>query len=180
MSEDIDMPNEELHHLRSELKTSSDQVKDTLLATERSSRSAKSTETVSNWMLAVTVGTLLLFVNYIGRFSSAGTMPMKWLYLLALAVLTVSVICFGITRFLLLSRLVGMDRVLDSIEHVIKRLNLETLEPQKLPTNIGDEWARFHNIIYVAFDIIRWGFLSYVVGFTLSTVYVFVYIVKYL
>ena len=162
---------------------------------DRFRRSHHSLESATNWMLAISVGTLLWLLGCFDKFTVSNVMlnksfmPNKSLFLLAVFFLGISTLFFALVRVILYLRQIAMDKALEDIQGLPDRVNLnkETKteeETNKMVDRIGiraiDLWVKAHNLICHTALLIKFGLIFYIGGLLISVIYITIFVVRYI
>ncbi len=156
---------------------------------DRFPRSYHSLESAINWLLAISVGTLLWLLGSFYKFTVSNIMPNKSLFLLAVLCLGISTIFFAFVRAMLYLRQIALAKALENIRGVPDRvrLNMEIKteeELKEMADRIGTDsikvWGTAHNLICQTPPFIKLGLIYYIGGVVISVIYITIFVVKYL
>ncbi|MCK4476215.1 MAG: hypothetical protein KAU16_05760 [Methanophagales archaeon] len=155
---------------------------------DRFRRSHYSLESATNWMLAISVGTLFWLLGSFDKFAVSDVIPNKSLFLLAVFFLGLSTIFFTLVRAILYLRQIAIDKALEDIQGLPDRVNLNKEnkteeELNKMVDRIGirsiELWGKAHNLICPTSPLIKLGLIFYIGGLVSSGIYITIFVVKY-
>ncbi|HEC65327.1 MAG TPA: hypothetical protein ENI23_08535 [bacterium] len=180
---------EKMDYLKELSKKKINQFTQRLERYDRWRRSKYSIEKATNWMLAINTGTLFLLVANLDKFVVSSVMPAKSLFLLSAFFLGFSVMVLAFFRAILYLREFVTNHALEDIEGLPDRarLNIKTKTKEEIKEMIERIskrsviiWGAVHNLIPRFLPLIVFAVVSYVLGVLLLTIYVIIFIVKYI
>ncbi len=180
---------EKMDYLKELSKKKINQFTQRLERYDRWRRSKYSIEKATNWMLAINTGTLFLLVASLDKFVVSSVMPAKSLFLLSAFFLGFSVMVLAFFRAILYLREFVTNHALEDIEGLPDRarLNIKTKTKEEIKEMIERIskrsviiWGAVHNLIPRFLPLIVFAVVSYVLGVLLLTIYVIIFIVKYI
>jgi hypothetical protein len=170
---------------RKEIRNRFDKIVALLEQTDRWRRSKNSLENAINWLLAISVGTLIWFLNSYDKFTISNLLANKLLFLIATLGLGTSVIIFAILRGIYYFRQIGMDKAIENIESLPERMYLnresKTIEEikdmsERIVKNSIELYQKSHNIVGSASPLYKIGSIYYIVGLLTIIVYVLFFV----
>ena len=147
---------------------------------DRYGRSHKSLESTSNWVLAISAGTLLWSLGNVDKLTAFQLISDKILILFSVSFLGLSTLIFALVRLLFFLRQVGIDTALEGLEGLPDRvnLNIETKTEEELNEIIArisersvKLWQTSHNLISHVPSLFKAGWIFYVLGLSIVVIY---------
>ncbi len=154
---------------------------------DRFQRSRHSLENATNWILAISVGTLLWLLGNFDKFTAQYITTNKSLFLLSALLLGASTIIFALARGALYLRQIGIDKALEDIQGLPDRLRLNIESKTKEELNemvnrISDRsiklWRKSHNLITHIPSLFKAGGILYIAGLSLVVTYILIFFLK--
>jgi hypothetical protein len=152
---------------------------------DRFQRSRHSLENATNWILAISAGTLLWLLGNFDKFTAPHITTNKSLFLLPALFLGASTIIFALVRGTLYLRQIGIDKALEDIQGLPNRLhlNIESKTEEELNEMVNrisnrsiKLWRKSHNLMSHTPPLFRAGLISYIAGLLLVIIYILIFV----
>jgi len=154
---------------------------------DRAKRSYIPIQNGINWLLGLSAGILIWFLNDLNKFKIDNSSASKYIILIIVISFGTSTLYFGVIRFALLLREIGMSSAIDNLQSLPSKLILdkEKLDEKEIEEKFTKKleeyfklWCEGHNLMIFSkpiLPVLKLGFISFIFGLMLMTFHIIRY-----